>query len=135
MRDEQNNKVAFDNLWIDIGAKSQAEALQMVDKGDYAFFCSDYENLPNNLIAGSYFDNQVGLNVLLNVAEKLQKKDIPWDVYYVASNHEEIGMRGASVVANSIKPDACICIDVNTLFSAGIKIAFEFRTRRHKCRH
>lgn len=112
MRDEQNNKVAFDNLWIDIGAKSQAEALQMVDKGDYAFFCSDYENLPNNLIAGSYFDNQVGLNVLLNVAEKLQKKDIPWDVYYVASNHEEIGMRGASVVANSIKPDACICIDV-----------------------
>lgn len=112
MRDEQNNKVAFGNLWIDIGAKSQAEALQMVDKGDYAFFCSDYENLPNNLIAGSYFDNQVGLNVLLNVAEKLQKKDIPWDVYYVASNHEEIGMRGASVVANSIKPDACICIDV-----------------------
>lgn len=112
MRDEQNNKVAFDNLWIDIGAKSQAEALQMVDKGDYAFFCSDYENLPNNLIAGSYFDNQVGLNVLLNLAEKLQKKDIPWDVYYVASNHEEIGMRGASVVANSIKPDACICIDV-----------------------
>ena len=32
--------------------------------------------------------------------------------FFVASNHEEIGMRGASVVAHSIKPDVCICIDV-----------------------
>ena len=34
------------------------------------------------------------------------------DLYYVASNHEEIGLRGAYVAANSIKPDICICIDV-----------------------
>lgn len=112
IREEQNGKVSYDNLWIDIGAKNQAEALQMVNKGDYAYFCSDCEELPNEFITGSYFDDQVGLNVLLNVAETLQKKDIPWDVYYVASNHEEIGMRGASVVAHSIKPDACVCIDV-----------------------
>ena len=110
--EEQNNKVKYDSLWVDIGAKSQAEALQMVSKGDYAYFSSDYEELPNDLVAGSYFDDQVGLNVLLYVAEKLHKVDIPWDVYFVASNHEEIGMRGASVVAHSIKPDACICIDV-----------------------
>ena len=112
MREEQNSKVAYENLWIDIGVKNQSEAVQMVSKGDYAYFGSDYEELPNNLITGSYFDDQVGLNVLLNLAEQLHKIDIPWDVYYVASNHEEIGMRGASVAAHSIKPDACICIDV-----------------------
>lgn len=112
IREEQNYKVTYEYLWIDIGAKSQAEALQMVGKGDYAYFCSDYEEMPNDLVTGSYFDDQVGLNVLLNVAEKIHKIDIPWDVYYVASNHEEIGMRGASVVAHSIKPDICICIDV-----------------------
>lgn len=112
IREEQNSKVTFENLWIDIGAKCMAEAMQMVSKGDYVYFYSECEELPNNLITGSYFDNQVGLNVLLNLAEQLHKIELPWDVYYVATNHEEIGMRGASVVANLIKPDVCICIDV-----------------------
>ena len=107
-----NDKASYENLWIDIGAKSQPEAMLMVSKGDYAYFCSEYVELPNNLIAGSYLDNQVGLNVLLKLAEQLDKKETSWDVYFVASNHEEIGMRGASVVAQSIKPDVCICIDV-----------------------
>ena len=112
IREEQNSKVTYENLWIDIGVKNQAEAMQMVSKGDYAYFNSEYEELPNDYITGSYFDNQVGLNILLRLAEKLSKIDISWDVYYVASNYEEVGMRGASVVAHSIKPDVCICIDV-----------------------
>jgi endoglucanase len=112
IREEQNVKVTYDNLWIDIGARSQLEALQMVSKGDYAYFCSDLEELPNKFITGSYLDNQVGLNVLLELAEQLHGTEIPWDVFFVASNHEEIGMRGASVVAHSINPDVCICIDV-----------------------
>ena len=112
IREEQNSRVTYENFWIDIGAKNQAEAMQMVSKGDYAYFNSEYEELPNDYITGSYFDNQVGLNILLRLAEKLSKIDISWDVYYVASNYEEVGMRGASVVAHSIKPDVCICIDV-----------------------
>ncbi len=112
LRDEQNGKVTFDKVWIDIGAKSLSEALQMVSKGDYAYFCSECEEMPNDLITGSYFDNQVGLNLLLKMAELLHNMEVLFDVYYVASNHEEIGMRGASVVAYSIKPDVCICIDV-----------------------
>lgn len=112
VREEQNNKVLYENLWIDIGAKSRAEALRLVSKGDYVYFSSDYEELSNDLITGSYFDDQVGLSVLLNIAEQLNEKETPWDIYYVASNHEEIGMRGASIVAHSIKPDICVCIDV-----------------------
>jgi len=112
LKEEQNGKVSYDNLWIDIGAKGQSEALQLVSKGDYAYFSSEYEELPNDLITGSYLDDQVGLNVLLKLAEQLSNYEISWDVFFVASNHEEIGMRGASVVAHSIKPDFCICIDV-----------------------
>lgn len=112
IREEQKSKTTYENLWIDIGAKDQAEALRMVNKGDYAYFCSDFEDMPNQLIAGSYLDNQVGVNVLLELAEQLDSKEIPWDVYFVASNHEEVGMRGASVAAQTIKPDVCICIDV-----------------------
>ena len=112
LKEEQNSKVSYDNLWIDIGAKSQSEALQLVSKGDYAYFSSEYEELPNDLVTGSYLDDQVGINVLLKLAEQLSDHEVLWDVFFVASNHEEIGMRGASVVAHSIKPDVCICIDV-----------------------
>lgn len=110
-KDEQNNKVSYESLWIDIGAKTQAEAMEMVSKGDYAYFSSCNDELPNGLMSGAYFDDQVGLKVLLAVAEQLSNTTLPWDVYFVASNHEEIGMRGAIVAAYSIKPDICICID------------------------
>ena len=30
IREEQNSKITYDNMWIDIGAKNQTEALQMV---------------------------------------------------------------------------------------------------------
>ena len=112
IREEQNGKVNYENLWIDIGAKSQTEAMKMVSKGDYVYFCSDYEVLANEFIAGSYFDNQIGLNVLLRLAEQLNNNETSWDVYFVASNYEEIGMRGASVVTQMINPDICICLDV-----------------------
>ena len=113
MRDEANStKVTYEELWVDIGAKSRAEALEMVSTGDYAYFCSDYEELPNELIAGSYFDDVAGLEVLLRVAELLNEATIQCDLYFVASNYEEIGMRGSAVVTRAIQPDACICVDV-----------------------
>lgn len=112
MREEQQGKVTCENLWIDIGAKSQEEAKGMVSIGDYVYFCSERENLINNCITGSYFDDQLGIDILLEVAKELHSTEVPWDVYYVASNYEEIGMRGAAVATNSIKPDVCICVDV-----------------------
>lgn len=113
MRGEADSpKVSYENLWIDIGAKNREDASRLVSIGDYAFFCSDYEELHNDLITGSYFDDMAGLKVLLDLAERLCGIEIPWDVYYVASNYEEIGMRGASVAAHAIHPDVCICVDV-----------------------
>ena len=112
LRDEQNCKITYENLWVDIGAKNHTEALQMVSEGDYVYFCGGQEYMPNNLVASSYIDNSVGLNVLVELAKRLPSASVSKDIYFVASNHEEIGMRGASVIANRIKPDVCICIDV-----------------------
>lgn len=112
VREVQNTRVSYEALWIDIGATNQAEAMSMVSKGDYVYFCTDKVELPNDLISNAYLDDQVGLEVLLELAKQLSDITLPWDVYFVASNYEEIGMRGASVVAQIIKPDICICIDV-----------------------
>lgn len=112
IREEQNTKVSYDDLWIDIGAANKEDALKKVCLGDYVYFCTEYEELSDDIITAAYFDDYTGLHVLIMLAEELTKAPIPWDVYFVASNHEEIGMRGAFVAANSIKPDICICVDV-----------------------
>lgn len=110
--ENDQGKVMFDSLWIDIGAKDKEDALTMVELGDYAYFDSLSEELPNGLLTGKALDDRAGLSVLLHIAENIKNKDVPWDIYFVASNYEEIGMRGAIVAANSIKPDYCIAIDV-----------------------
>lgn len=112
VRETLNGKVTYDSLWIDIGAKSQSEAMTMVDIGDYAYFCPEFVELPNGIIAGAYFDDNIGLRVLQQVAERIVADQLSWDIFFVASNHEEIGMRGARVAAHVINPDVCIVIDV-----------------------
>ncbi len=113
VRDEgKNNNVEYEDIWVDIGAKNQTEAVELVSIGDYAYFCPDYEELPNGLFTGAYLDDTVGLNVLLELANLLHDAPLAWDVYFVASNYEEIGMRGAKVAAYALHPDMCICIDV-----------------------
>lgn len=112
IKEGQNTTVNYESLWIDIGATSQAEAAELVAIGDYAYFCSDNTDLQNSITSCAYHDNQVGVTILLKLAEELKDIVIPWDIYFVASNYEEIGMRGAFVAAHSIKPDVCICIDV-----------------------
>lgn len=112
LRDNPSNKVSYDEIWVDIGANSYDEAMTMVSIGDYAYFSSEKEDMPNHLVTSSYCDNSVGINVLSNLAERIQSENVYNDIYLVASNYEEIGMRGAMVAAQSIRPDMCICVDV-----------------------
>lgn len=111
-REDGTAKITFEDLWIDIGAVNKEEALAMVDIGDYAFYSSANEEMPHGLITCGGLDDYAGLCVLMNVAESIKDSPVPWDIYFVASNFEEIGMRGAQVAANAIKPDYCIAIDV-----------------------
>lgn len=111
IREDQDSKITYDKLWIDIGVKDREEAQEKVVIGDYVYFSSDYGILPNGLMSGPYFDDRAGVYVLLRLAELLHEINIAYDLYIVASNHEEIGMRGAAAAAYTINPDICICID------------------------
>lgn len=112
LKDDQASKITFENIWIDIGANDRKEAKELVSIGDYAYFDTEDEDLVNDLVAGAYCDNNAGLMVLMSLAEQIEKMNTSWDVFFVASNHEEIGMRGATVVSQAIQPEVCICIDV-----------------------
>lgn len=110
-RPENDGKIMWESIWIDIGSASKEETLQKVSIGDYAYFCSQSVQLANGLITDGGLDNSCSLNVLHQVEERIVGKECAYDLYLVESNYEEIGLRGAMVATNEIKPDICIALD------------------------
>jgi len=59
-------------------------------------------------------DNRVSVFILIEVLKAM--KQPPVDFYAVFTVQEEVGLRGASVAANRIKPDFCINLDTTIAF-------------------
>lgn len=102
---------ATEELWIDLGVKSKAEAEKMVEVGDYITYKTQPTLLQNNTIVSKSLDDKSGLAVVMEVAQCLKNESVDDDIYFVASVQEELGARGAQVAAQSIKPDIAIAVD------------------------
>ncbi|HBU70353.1 MAG TPA: peptidase M42 [Elusimicrobia bacterium] len=108
-KDEERKKpVKYEEMFIDIGAKSREEALSMVSIGDPVVFDAPSGVLNGKLCYGKAADNRVGCYILLKVMEKL-KADA--EVYAVATAQEEVGLKGSRVSAFGIDPDFALAID------------------------
>lgn len=107
--DERKKLPDVDNLYIDIGVKSDCEAKALVNVGDRAVMCSDF-TVSGNKILTKALDDRVGCAVLIN----LLNQDAEYDFYASFSVQEEVGLRGAKTVAYSVNPDAAIVIDGTT---------------------
>lgn len=59
---------------------------------------------------GQCMDNRVAIWVAVNALRRL--KSSPYDIYFVATVQEEVGVRGAQTSAFGINPDIGIAIDV-----------------------
>jgi endoglucanase len=104
---ERNQVVSYDQLVIDIGASTKAEAEKLVVKGDYAVFDIAFEEL-GGLVKGKAFDDRAGCAVLVALIER---GPYPFDFYPVFTTMEEIGLRGARVAAYSVMPDAAFAFE------------------------
>jgi putative aminopeptidase FrvX len=94
-------------LFVDIGAASKDAASKLVTVGDYATFDTEYrEN--GDLISGKAFDNRIGCHILMRLIEH----DLP--LYYAFTVQEEVGLRGAGIVAYRTKPDIAFAIDTTS---------------------
>src|SRR5690606_2095380 len=63
---------------------------------------------------GRAIDNRIGGFMIAEVARliKENKNTIPFGLYIVNAVQEEIGLRGAEMIAHRIKPDVAIVTDV-----------------------
>lgn len=104
-----------DNLFLDCGARTKKEVEELgIHIGAVVTYAEGYEELAYDYLIGRAFDNRIGGFMIAEVARLLQqnKKKLPFGLYIVNAVQEEIGLRGAEMIARRIKPNVAIITDV-----------------------
>ncbi len=109
--EERKKIVAYDELFIDVGAESREDAKEMgVKIGDPVAFDIRYVKIGKDAVMGKAFDDRIGCAVMVEALKQLQ--DTECTVYAVGTVQEELGLRGAGTAAFGIDPDVGIALDV-----------------------
>jgi len=104
-----------DNLFLDCGARNKKEIEALgIHIGSVVTYQDGFEEIAYDYFVGRAFDNRIGGFMIAEVARLLKenKKKLPFALYVVNAVQEEIGLRGAEMIARRIKPDVAIITDV-----------------------
>jgi len=107
-------KPELDKIWVDVGATTADEVAEMgVAIGDVMIFTDQFRVLNGNKYVGKSLDDKIGGYINAEVVRRLfeNKDNLPFGLYIVNSVQEEIGLRGAQMTAQAIKPNVAICFD------------------------
>jgi tetrahedral aminopeptidase len=101
--------IRVEELTIDIGATGRDDASHQVTLGDYVSFDTAFVELGGSLrtVRGKAFDDRAGCAVLV----ELLQGQYPCDLCAVFTVQEEVGLRGATVAAYSVKPDLAYALE------------------------
>ncbi|MEN9571075.1 MAG: hypothetical protein RL172_2306 [Bacteroidota bacterium] len=113
--DGKETQPKVDNLFLDCGASNKKEVEELgIHIGAVVTYENGYDSLAYDYLIGRAFDNRIGGFMIAEVARLLKenKKKLPYALYVVNAVQEEIGLRGAEMIARRIKPDIAIITDV-----------------------
>jgi putative aminopeptidase FrvX len=105
---KDTEKVEWEQLYIDIGARDGEEARALVAPGDPIVFVGEPLELAGGRIASRSLDNRASVYVALETLQRLDGVDVA----AVATAQEELGHFGARVAAYAVKPEVAIALDV-----------------------
>ncbi len=112
---EKEETPSLKNIFIDIGCTSKDEVEKKgIHVGCVVTFEDEFMQLNDRYYVGRALDNRAGGFMIAEVARLLKenKKKLPFGLYIVNSVQEEIGLRGAEMIAHKIKPNVAIVTDV-----------------------
>lgn len=103
------------NIFIDCGCSSKAEVEKLgIHIGCVITYPDEFMILNGNKFVCRAIDNRMGGFMIAEVARLLKenKKILPFGLYVTNSVQEEIGLRGAEMITDTIKPNVAIITDV-----------------------
>lgn len=104
---DRQKVLGWDELYIDIGAKSQDEALADCPEACYAYFDSRFEKFGEGCAVSKALDDRVGCYNLLRVLNETVQNDVT--CAFVVK--EEVGCRGALGAAFNARCDAALVLE------------------------
>ncbi|MGL5099611.1 MAG: M42 family metallopeptidase [Fusobacteriaceae bacterium] len=115
MTEEEKSKLPkLNELTIDIGASSAKETREIfgIETGDPIVPDVEFQFIEQlGVIRAKALDNRLGCAAVLESLDKLENKNLNVNVVGVVSSQEEVGLRGAQVAANRVKPDFAIVFE------------------------
>lgn len=112
---ERTQMVPIDQMFIDIGARSRQDAMETfgVRPGLPIVYDSTFQVMNGTArYLAKAWDDRVGLAVITQALRQLATASHPNRLEVAATVQEEIGLRGASVVQESTKPDIVINLEI-----------------------
>ena len=103
------------NIFIDVGAKDKDEVEKMgIHVGCVITYPDQFHILNKDKFVCRALDNRMGGFMIAEVARLLHEntQKLPFGLYITNSVQEEIGLRGAEMIAHRIKPNVAIVTDV-----------------------
>ena len=105
----------LENIFIDIGAKDKKEVEKMgVHVGCVITYPDSFRLINDDKFICRAIDNRIGGFMIAEVGRLLYENKIklPFGLYITNSVQEEVGLRGAEMITQTIKPDVAIVTDV-----------------------
>lgn len=105
----KDEAVTMDELFIDTGIPNLMNT-GLVSPGDFITF-AHYWHENAFTVQTKALDNRLGVFVLTEVLRALKGEALTFDLWVVVSVQEEMGLKGASVLARRIKPDIAVVLE------------------------
>ncbi len=114
--EDRKKPFEVENLFIDVGAQSEADVARMgVKVGDSAVPSYPFHRLGDEVVMGKALDDRVGCAVLVRLLETLfdpvVQRKLSVQVVALFSTFEETGGRGAQAACYGIDPDLALVIE------------------------
>ena len=103
------------NIFLDCGCTTKEEVEELgIHVGSVITYDDPFIHLNNRYYVGRAMDNRAGGFMIAEVARMIKEngKKLPFTLYIVNAVQEEIGLRGAEMIAHRIKPHVAIVTDV-----------------------
>ena len=114
-KNEKEEIPKLDNIFIDVGAKDKKEVVKMgIHVGCVITYPDTFKVLNKDKFLCRAIDNRAGGFMIAQVARLISENNIklPFGLYITNSVQEEVGLRGAEMITQTLKPNLALVTDV-----------------------